>query len=204
MFSSPSIVTTDLPARSPISAWQERTAAPSIWTVQAPHCATPQPYLGLVMPSSSRSTQSNGISGTTSTLCLIPLTAISIMSACPFAMSSFSFRWPQSKPSYRSLGDGYVLFDGPGACSHCADDASVQRDRNAAAENDDLAGVRLLDAVEGSAGLRQAGQIGGLFVEDPRRRRLIDGKVDASDKRAVLARKRQQMAAGIDYGDVIR
>jgi intracellular sulfur oxidation DsrE/DsrF family protein len=33
---------------SPMCAWQERTAVPSIWTVQAPHCTIPQPYLGLV------------------------------------------------------------------------------------------------------------------------------------------------------------
>src|SRR5215467_684312 len=70
---------------SPMCAWQERTAIPSIWTVQAPHCATPQPYLGLVIPSSSRNTQSKGISGTTSTWCLIPLTVSSIMSMLPFA-----------------------------------------------------------------------------------------------------------------------
>ena len=61
------------------------TAAPSMWTVQAPHCATPQPYLGLVIPSSSRNTQSKGISGTTSTWCLIPLTVSSIMSTSPVA-----------------------------------------------------------------------------------------------------------------------
>ncbi len=27
-----------------IGSTQERVAAPSTWTVQAPHCATPQPY----------------------------------------------------------------------------------------------------------------------------------------------------------------
>src|SRR5215468_7875036 len=56
-----------------------------MWTVQAPHCAIPQPYLGLVIPSSSRNTQSKGIAGTTSTWCLIPFTVSSIMSMPPFA-----------------------------------------------------------------------------------------------------------------------
>ena len=32
-----------------------RTASPSIWTVQAPHSAIPQPYLVPVRPSCSRS-----------------------------------------------------------------------------------------------------------------------------------------------------
>jgi hypothetical protein len=33
---------------------QERIAAPSIWTVQAPHCAMPHPYLVPVRPTFSR------------------------------------------------------------------------------------------------------------------------------------------------------
>ena len=41
--------------------WQERVATPSICTVQAPHWATPQPYLVPVMPSVSRNTQSSGV-----------------------------------------------------------------------------------------------------------------------------------------------
>src|SRR6185503_2212722 len=41
---SPSIVTTRLPAAADTGNEQERTAAPSRWTVQAPQAATPQPY----------------------------------------------------------------------------------------------------------------------------------------------------------------
>src|SRR4051812_44600205 len=53
---------------------QERVAAPSIWTVQAPHWAMPQPYFVPVMPSCSRITHSSGVSGSTSTVWTVPLT----------------------------------------------------------------------------------------------------------------------------------
>ena len=52
----------------PSGTWQERIASPSIWTVQAPHWAMPQPYLVPVRPSVSRSTHNSGVSGSTSTL----------------------------------------------------------------------------------------------------------------------------------------
>ena len=53
---------------------QERVATPSICTVQAPHWATPQPYLVPVSPSCSRMTQSSGVVPSTSTSTLCPLT----------------------------------------------------------------------------------------------------------------------------------
>src|SRR5262245_50645050 len=53
---------------------QERIAAPLICTVQAPHCAMPQPYLVPVSPSCSRSTQSSGVFGSPSTSWGFPLT----------------------------------------------------------------------------------------------------------------------------------
>src|ERR1700688_4055125 len=56
-----------------IGTWQERVGTPSMCTVQAPHWAMPQPYLVPVMPSVSRSTQSRGVSGSTSTLWDWPL-----------------------------------------------------------------------------------------------------------------------------------
>ncbi|MNR47088.1 hypothetical protein D3C85_1661440 [compost metagenome] len=52
---------------------QERRGRPSASTVQAPHWATPQPYLVPVSPSSSRITQSSGVSGATSTWRFVPL-----------------------------------------------------------------------------------------------------------------------------------
>ena len=46
---------------------QERVATPSTCTVQAPHCAMPQPYLVPVRPTFSRIAQSSGVLGSTST-----------------------------------------------------------------------------------------------------------------------------------------
>src|SRR5262249_11606483 len=53
---------------------QERTATPSICTVQAPHMAMPQPYFGPVIPSSSRNTHSSGMSPSTFTSWILPST----------------------------------------------------------------------------------------------------------------------------------
>jgi hypothetical protein len=58
-------------------------------------------------------------------------------------MLSPQFRNLRSKRGYRRLRDGYILLDGPGACSYGADDVSVQRDRDAAAEDDNLTGIGL-------------------------------------------------------------
>jgi hypothetical protein len=41
--------------------------------VQAPQSALPQPNFVRVMPNTSRNTQSNGVSPSTSTLCVFPL-----------------------------------------------------------------------------------------------------------------------------------
>ena len=54
---------------------QERTATPSRWTVQAPHCAMPQPYFVPVRPTCSRITQRSGVSGSASTSRTTPLTS---------------------------------------------------------------------------------------------------------------------------------
>src|SRR5579872_3357618 len=67
------MVVTFLPATRERGATQERIAWPSRCTVQAPHRAMPHPYLVPVMPSESRSTQSKGVEGSTSTLTDFPL-----------------------------------------------------------------------------------------------------------------------------------
>src|SRR4051812_3447745 len=67
------VVTCELPMLS-IGVTQDRVATPSMCTVQAPHSAAPQPNLVPVMPSTSRRTQSNGVSPSTSALCAVPLT----------------------------------------------------------------------------------------------------------------------------------
>src|SRR5262249_26503875 len=67
------VVTLEVPTLS-IDVIHERVGAPSICTVQAPHNAMPQPNLVPVMPSTSRNTHRSGVSPSTSTLCVLPLT----------------------------------------------------------------------------------------------------------------------------------
>src|SRR5262249_48361063 len=55
---------------------QERNGIPFRCTVQAPHKALPQPNFVPVIPSTSRKTQSKGMSPSTSTSCSLPLTFI--------------------------------------------------------------------------------------------------------------------------------
>src|SRR6476646_10470451 len=55
---------------------QDRVAAPSTCTVQAPQSAMPQPNFVPVMPSTSRNTQRRGVSPSTSTVRSTPLTLI--------------------------------------------------------------------------------------------------------------------------------
>src|SRR5258708_40100906 len=68
------MVVISLPAASATRLTQERIASPFKWTVHAPHCAIPQPYLVPVNESVSRSTQSSGVPGSTSTFIVLPLT----------------------------------------------------------------------------------------------------------------------------------
>src|SRR5882672_11566814 len=62
-----------LPTAAATGVKHERTATPSIWIVQAPHCAMPQPYLVPVRPTFSRNAHKSGMLGSTSTLCDWPL-----------------------------------------------------------------------------------------------------------------------------------
>src|SRR5579871_4694775 len=73
-----------LPTTAATGIEQERIATPSTCTVQAPHWAMPQPYLVPVMPSVSRSTQSNGVESSTSALCDWPLMDSEIIQVLPF------------------------------------------------------------------------------------------------------------------------
>src|SRR6185312_10608205 len=69
----PSIVVTARSPTTPTRRRHERTGLPSMCTVQAPHWAMPQPYLVPVIPSTSRNTQSSGVSPSTSMSCCAPL-----------------------------------------------------------------------------------------------------------------------------------
>ena len=72
-----------LPTASLTCMAQERVATPSIWTVQAPHCAMPHPYFVPVSPTFSRMAHSRGVSGSTSTLTSFPLMLRRIMDFSP-------------------------------------------------------------------------------------------------------------------------
>ena len=61
------------PAIAATEVTQERWARPLILTVQAPHCAIPQPNLVPVKPSCSRITDSTGVLGSTSSDWVSPL-----------------------------------------------------------------------------------------------------------------------------------
>jgi hypothetical protein len=68
-----------------IGVMQERVEAPSICTVQAPHKAMPQPNFVPVIPSTSRNAHNSGVSPSTSTLCVLPLTLMAkAMASSPF------------------------------------------------------------------------------------------------------------------------
>src|SRR5207245_1542160 len=64
---------------SPSSVTQERTASPSMWTVQAPQAPTPQPNFVPARPRRSRRTQSRGMLGSASTACCTPFTRRSVI-----------------------------------------------------------------------------------------------------------------------------
>src|SRR5882672_8595665 len=67
------MVVTDFPATSDTGIEHERTASPSICTVQAPQVAMPQPNFVPVSLRCSRNTQSSGVSGAASTSYRCPL-----------------------------------------------------------------------------------------------------------------------------------
>src|SRR6266542_3696096 len=69
----PSMVVMACPTAALTGMTQDRLGTPSRCTVQAPHNATPQPNLVPFIPSRSRNTHSNGMSGGASTLCDFPL-----------------------------------------------------------------------------------------------------------------------------------
>src|SRR5256884_9084681 len=62
-----------LPSTALSGSEHERIGTPLTCTVQAPHCAMPQPYLVPVRPTCSRMTHSRGVVGSTSTSWDLPL-----------------------------------------------------------------------------------------------------------------------------------
>src|SRR5262249_26111536 len=99
------------PVTVPTARIQERVAMPSTCTVQAPHCAMPQPNLVPVSPMTSRSTQRRGISGGMSTVYDFPLTVSDIAIGVPSSVASITDMYvaehrlcmPQHFPITRAL-----------------------------------------------------------------------------------------------------
>src|SRR3954468_3352151 len=107
----------------------ERTGWPFRCTVHAPHSAMPQPYLVPVMSRRSRSTQRSGVSGSASTLTVLPLMFREIMG------SSFGKK-VESPPAralahrgerLRGIGDDGRDVDG-GQLAAALEDAAVDHD----------------------------------------------------------------------------
>jgi hypothetical protein len=79
----PSMVVTFLPTTFETAIWHERIALPSIWTVQTPHRPEPQPNFVPVSFMCSRTTQSSGVSGSTSTVAALPFIVSAIAAIRP-------------------------------------------------------------------------------------------------------------------------
>jgi hypothetical protein len=77
-----------------------------------------------------------------------------------------------------SLGNRNVLFNGPRAGSHGADNVSPEPDRNAATEDHDFTGVTFLNAKKRLPRLRNPRQLRSRLVEESRRHCLIDSEFD--------------------------
>jgi hypothetical protein len=78
-----------------------RIGLPSICTVQTPHCAIPQPNFVPVKPTTSRKTQSSGVSGSILICRDVPLTSIVITASLLRAMA---INRGQACPVPRDLG----------------------------------------------------------------------------------------------------
>src|SRR2546422_6134853 len=77
------MVVTVLPLAAETGSTHERTGSPSRCTVQAPHCARPQPKWGLSRPRSLRRAYSSGISGSALTETRLPSTVnLKLAMAC--------------------------------------------------------------------------------------------------------------------------
>jgi hypothetical protein len=79
----PSIVVTLAEPTEEIGVMHDRVGVPSICTVQAPHSPAPQPNFVPVICITSRSAQSNGMSGSASTERTLPLTVKVIIGDAP-------------------------------------------------------------------------------------------------------------------------
>src|SRR5262245_2302299 len=104
----------------------ERATSPLMCTVQAPHCATPHPYLVPVRPICSRMTHKSGVSASACTSRTFPFTfnlAIDRVLSVGTAWSSISSAWYNAVPSNASVNfanrpDASHVYGPEGACFH--------------------------------------------------------------------------------------
>src|SRR2546428_14131356 len=92
-----------LPTAALTGITQERIALPSMCTVQAPHCAMPQPYLVPVRPTCSRIAHSRGVPGSTSTSLVLPLIVRRAIASPPpeYCAGNIPHRVPEGKTPSR-------------------------------------------------------------------------------------------------------
>src|SRR5215469_7154880 len=90
------------------------------------------------------------------------------------ARSSGWLRWA-AKCGDCSLGNCNVLLNGSGARSDSADDAPFEHDGYAAPEDDNFAGIALLNTEQRLPRLRKSREIRSRLVENSRCHRLSDG-----------------------------
>src|SRR5688572_5729105 len=82
------MVVIGLPTAADTGTTQLRIGLPAICTVQAPHSDWPQPYLVPVSPRKSRITHNRGMSGSTCTVWVTPLTVSSCFTRVDFRCTS--------------------------------------------------------------------------------------------------------------------
>src|SRR5438876_314806 len=100
----------------PTGTEHERTSPPLMCTEQAPHWATPQPYLVPVSPTCSRITHKRGVSASTCTSRTLPFTfSFAMKSSCGFASA-----WPEV-----AIGLREQAVEGRGRVDHTSDDAGA-------------------------------------------------------------------------------
>jgi hypothetical protein len=103
---------------------------------------------------------------------------------------------------YAGFGNRVILVTRASADANGADDFSVFLERDSASEDHDFAVVRRVDAEELVAGLGVGGEIFGGDIEGAGCPGLFDGDVDGAEPGVVHADVRDEVAAGVGYGDV--
>src|SRR5271163_3089970 len=106
--------------------------------------------------------------------------------------------------SNRGFGDSLVLCAAATAYTDGAYDLAILLDRNATREDHHPGVVRYVDAEELVSRLAVAAKLQRRDIEGLRGEGLVDGDIDAAKPRPIHARKRCQVGACIDDGNIHR